>query len=60
MNFSAVLALLGDLYTQIEALQKENETLKRAKAESDMANGRKDPLGGPEEAIAQARKESEG
>jgi len=66
MNSTAVLSLLGDLYVQIEALQKENEGLKRRAAEANMDAIRPkpdrpefDPLGGPEEAVAQARKESE-
>lgn len=57
MNQAAVLALIGDLYAQIEALQRENEALK--KAESEEQESQFDPLGGTEEAIAQARKESE-
>lgn len=59
MNPAAVLSLLGDLYIQIEALLKENEGLKAKQRESDLAAARPDPLAGPEEAIAQARKESE-
>lgn len=31
MNPIAILSLLGDLYAQIEALQKENEDLKTEK-----------------------------
>lgn len=57
MNPSAVLGLIGDLYAQIEALQKEIEGLKIA--EGAKAKAAFDPLAGPEEAIAQARKESE-
>lgn len=100
MNSAAVLALIGDLYVQIDTLQQENETLKKPtqaspgrtevhtrgegtipavdplkakQPEPDMAEQepefpRKadpsdfvyDTLGGTEEAIAQARKESEG
>lgn len=62
MNSAAVLSLLGDLYVQIEALQKENEDLKRREAEASMDQIRPkpdrpdfDPLGTPEEAAAQAR-----
>jgi hypothetical protein len=54
MNPAAVLALIGDLYAQIEALQGENETLRKPESEEKF-----DPLGGPEEAAALARKESE-
>jgi hypothetical protein len=57
LNSSAILALIGDLYAQIDALQRENEVLK--KQEPEEQGPQSDPLGGPEEAIAQARKESE-
>ncbi len=74
MNPAAVLGLIGDLYVQIEALQRENEALKAAESEKasegvvqepvPLATGGPefihDPLAGPEETIAQARKESEG
>lgn len=66
MNFIGVLSLLGDLYAQIEALQKENEDLKAKLREADMAAIRPgrlvhaDPLAGPGEAIAQARQGPEG
>lgn len=61
MNLAAVLSLIGDLYAQIEALQKENEGLKIAEgAKAEAAEAAFDPLAGPEEAIAQARKEAEG
>lgn len=60
MNPAAVLSLLGDLYMQVEALTRENDVLKMRQVESDAAAIRPDPLAGPEEAIAQARKESEG
>jgi hypothetical protein len=57
MNQAAILSLIGDLYTQIEVLQGENETLR--KPEPGEKEPQFDPLGGTEEAIAQARKEAE-
>jgi cell division septum initiation protein DivIVA len=71
MNPAAILALLGDLYVQIEALQKENEDLKAKLVETekqepefprkaDPSDFVYDALGGPEEAAAQAREEVEG
>jgi cell division septum initiation protein DivIVA len=64
MNAAAVLSLIGDLYAQIEALQKENEaTLQTAdELNAKVLDMQKsfDPLGGPEEAAALARKEAEG
>lgn len=61
MNSTAVLSLIGDLYVQIEGLQKEKEDLlmaegAKSEAQKDMPF---DPLAGPEEADALARKESE-
>lgn len=63
MNPAAVLALISDLYMQIEGLQKELQGYEKIADElnSRVVDMQKslDPLGGPEEAAAAARAEAE-
>lgn len=55
MNSQAILNLISELYASLEALQGENQNLKKEAVDPDATA---DPLGGPEEADRQAREEA--
>lgn len=67
MNEAAVLALIGELYEQLRSQAAEIERLRGIKKSPEPEFPRKpdvsefvyDPLAGPEEAVAQTRKENE-